>query len=159
MTNSGTNRRIGAIAITALVMGLASCKKEPLGNDPLPKVSDTPSISLKSISPTVVKELDGIEFTIFYLDGNGDIGFYEADSNSLFITDNRFPLTEAFHVKPLAPYGSSIAIQGELVVTLNNVILKDPTKTSEQATFTIKLKDRAGNWSEEVTSSAVTVTK
>lgn len=140
--------------------GWSSCKKEPLGNDPLPPISDTPSISLKSVVPATVRQLvDPVEFTIFYLDGDGDLGFYEADSNSIFITDNRFPLTEAFQLQPLAPAGSDIAIQGELVVTLDDVILADTNNTSEQATFTIVMRDRAGHWSNSITSGVVTVVK
>jgi hypothetical protein len=142
------------------ILSTTSCKKETLGNDPLPPVSDTPSITLKSVVPMTVTQLqDPIEFTISYLDGNGDLGYYEADSNSVFVTDNRFPLTEGFQVQPLAPAGADISIQGELVITLDDVILEDSTNASEQATFTIQMRDRAGNWSNAVTSGVVTVVK
>jgi hypothetical protein len=158
--------RLGAIhfsgmGVAVALMALASsCKKEPLGNDPLPPVSDTPSISLKTVIPTTVKQLDDpIEFTIMYTDGNGDLGFYEADSHSVYVTDNRFPLTATFQLQPLAPMGTDISIQGELVVTLDDIILEDTSSTSEHATFTIKLRDRAGNWSNSVTSGIVTVVK
>jgi hypothetical protein len=144
--------------MTIVILG--GCKKEPLGNNPLPPVSDTPSISLMSVSPTTVTQLqDPIEFTIFYLDGDGDLGFYEADSNSIYVTDTRFPLTETFQLQPLAPAGTDISIQGELVVTLDDVILQDSSHASEQATFKIRLRDRAGNWSNEVTSGTVTIVK
>ena len=90
-------------------------------------------------------------------DGDGDLGDYDADTLSLWITDTRFPLTEKFHIPPLAPQGSSISIEGDLHVTLEHIILESTTSMSEDATFTIKLKDRAGNWSNEVTSGTVTI--
>ena len=40
--------------------------------------------------------------------------------------------------------------RGELRVVLQNVILLDPDSESETTTFTLRLQDRAGNWSNEV---------
>jgi len=90
-------------------------------------------------------------------DGDGGFGDYDADTLSLWIADNRFPLTEKFHIPPLAPQGANISIGGDLLVLLEHIILESTTSMSEDATFTIKLKDRAGNWSNEVTSGPVTI--
>ena len=148
------------LILLPFLIWMGACKKDKTITEPNPPVSDTPHIAILSISPGTIKQLDEeLKFTISYLDGNGDIGFEEADSFGLYLTDQRFPLTEKFHVQPLAPMGSDIAIQGKLIVTLKNVILKDQNAASEQAIFSIKIKDRAGNWSNEVTSAPVTVTK
>ncbi len=136
-----------------------SCKKDP---DPIinPPISDIPEIVLSSVAPTTVEQFtDDIIFSIHYLDGNGDLGFEEADSLSLFIIDNRVPLTNKFHIPPLSPIGSDITIEGDLNVVLENVIVLDTANATETTTFTIKLKDRAGNWSNEVISQSITITQ
>lgn len=140
----------------ALTLFLFSCKKDD--SSPNPAISIVPEIELRSVSPGTVHNLtDSLLFVISYVDGDGDLGDYDPDTLSLWITDNRFPLTEKFHIIPLAPQGTSIVISGELKVILDHIILKDQSAVSETATFTVKLKDRAGNWSNSVTSAPVTV--
>ncbi len=145
-------------AIVSLSAFIFGCKKkeDPQPNEP---ISNIPEIELVSVSPGTINEFDDIVFTIKYTDGDGDIGTSDADEKVLDIVDNRFPVTHQFHVQPLAPSGSSITIQGNLDITLENVILKDQQNSSESATFTIKLKDQAGNWSNSITTSPVTINK
>lgn len=139
-----------------LILLLVSCRKDDSPANP--PISDIPEIALKSVSPATVQNLtDSLLFVISYIDGNGDLGDYEPDTLSLWITDERFPLTEKFHIIPLAPQGASIVISGELKVILDHIILKDQSAISETANFTIKLKDRAGNWSNSITAGLVTV--
>lgn len=146
------------LAIVCLVVLAFGCKKkdDPQPNDP---ISVIPEIELVSVSPGTINEFEDILFTIKYTDGDGDLGTSDADEKVLEIIDNRFPVTHQFHVQPLAPSGSSITIQGNLSITLENVILKDQQNSSESATFTIRLKDQAGNWSNSITSSSVTINK
>lgn len=141
---------------TLLLMALAACTVE----DPLPQepVSPIPHIELISLQPDSVRQLtDTLWFTIAYTDGDGDLGDYHGDTLSLRITDLRFPLVIGYHIPPLAPAGTSLAITGELRVALSGIILYQPQAASEQATFSIRLKDRAGQWSNEVFTPAVTV--
>ena len=136
---------------------ISSCKKDK-SNDPIPKASNTPVIELVSVTPTTVHALqDSIVFTIKYTDGDGDLGFAEADSMVVFLTDNRFPIVNPFHVQPLSPLGTTISITGNLEIILNNTILKDNASTSESAVFEIKLRDRANNYSNVLTTPAITV--
>lgn len=147
------------LLVIILVAGaLFGCKKkeDPVPNDP---ISTIPEIELVSVTPGTITEFDDLVFTLMYTDGDGDIGTSDADEKVLEIVDNRFPVTHEFHVQPLAPSGSTITIQGNLAITLENVILKDQANSSETATFTIRLKDQAGNWSNSVTSSSVTINK
>ncbi|MBX7109230.1 MAG: hypothetical protein K1X61_11330 [Chitinophagales bacterium] len=143
------------LLLLAMLCFLHSCKKDDSANPP---VSIVPEIALFSVAPSVVHNLqDSLLFVVSYIDGDGDLGDYAADSLSLWITDNRFPLTEKFHIIPLAPQGSSLVIAGELKVILEHIILKDQTATSEEATFTVQLKDRAGHWSNSVTSPVIMI--
>ena len=42
-------------------------------------------------------------------------------------------------------------------MVLQNVILLDPDSESETTTFTLRLQDRAGNWSNEVETEVITI--
>ena len=143
------------IAITGLIF--ASCKKSK-SNEPLPAVSDVPSIELISVTPTTVHALqDSIVFTIRYTDGDGDLGFDSADSIVVYLTDKRFPLTIPFHVQPLSPLNTEITITGELPIVLSNTILQDNSSSSESAVFEIQIRDRANHYSNKLTTTAITV--
>lgn len=144
------------VCLLLLLSPFISCLKEESSAN-LP-VSNIPEIALLSVSPAAVHNLqDSLLFTMSYIDGDGDLGDYDVDSLSLWITDNRFPLTEKFHIIPLAPQGASIVITGELKVVLEHIILKDQSSVAEAATFTVQLKDRAGHWSNSVTSDTIMV--
>lgn len=143
----------------SIALFLFSCKKEK-GNDPLPKISDTPAITNVSLSSSSINQFDDLIFTISYTDGNGDLGEEDADINSIFITDRRDnTIIHEFHLQPLAPVGTNTTIQGDLKVHLNNVILLNQTNASESARFDVKITDRAGNNSNVVTTSSVTIIK
>ena len=140
-------------------LAFSSCKKDE-ESQPLPPVSEVPQIEFISINKTAIQQLgDSLVFTISYLDGNGDIGFENADSAALFVTDTRFPLTHPYHLPPFTPAGTELAVQGALNIVLENIILKNSAANSETATFKIYLKDRAGNSSNEITSPEVTITQ
>lgn len=146
---------LGILMMWLLIL-LFSCKKDDSSGNPA--ISNVPEIALKSVAPATIHNLtDSLLFVISYIDGDGDLGDYDADTLSLWITDERFPLTEKFHIIPLAPQGTSITISGELKVILDHIILKDQSAQSETASFTIKLKDRAGNWSNTVTAGPISV--
>lgn len=141
------------LSVLPAMLMLAGCGAS--GSDPLPP---EPVIELQAVNPsTIVALQDSIVFVLAYTDGDGDLGFPEADSAAVYITDERFPLTEGFHLAPLAPEGAAIAITGVLIVVLPRTIMKDPTAASEQAIFSIRVRDRAGNWSNTEQSGALTV--
>lgn len=150
-----------SIIIFILLLQL-SCKKKV--DDPVPAenipVSNVPSIKLEKVIPMAVKEFkDSIVFTIFYQDGNGDLGFENADSMAISLTDSRAELVREYHIPPLAPSGTGIAIQGRLNVVLDHTNLLDQNSTSETAVYKIKIRDRTGQWSNTVSTEAVTISK
>ena len=140
----GPFRLLSALAASSVIM-LAACGESPMPNPPIPA---EPSIRLLSVNPTNVVALqDSIVFQLEYTDGDGDLGFLEADSAVVYLTDNRFPLTEEYHVPPVAPVGDEIAVTGVWLVVLSRTIMQDPTADTEIATFSVRIRDRAGNWS------------
>ncbi len=140
--------------LISLVIGIVflSCKKE---ETPPPE----PTIELVEVAPlNVVQFKDSIIIKIKYKDNNGDIGDVSADEFSLHIKDSRLPNPDMQHIKPLAPIGSNVKIEGELRIKLNALFLLG-NGTTETTVLTIKLKDQAGNWSNEITSSPITIAK
>ena len=131
-----------------------SCKETTLmtGN-PIPR------ISLIKIEPTTVKQfVDSLKITIAYEDGDGDLGFVNADITSLEVQDDRLAKPDYYYVPPLAPVDSKVRIKGELVMKLRNVFLLG-TGNVETTSFTIKIKDRAGNVSNPVITPEITINR
>ena len=141
------------IIYTFTIILLFSCKKEEEA------YSDTPEIEFISISPSTNPEFSqNIKLVISYKDGDGDIGTEDPDEYTLLIHDSRLPAADEYHIQPLTPPNSSIQIEGELNINLAGLFVLG-TGTSESTTFTVKLKDRAGNWSNLITTSSIQVSK
>ncbi|MFM2226256.1 MAG: hypothetical protein RJA07_2458 [Bacteroidota bacterium] len=153
--------KIKILYLLGLIIWLfATCKKDsqPSINPP---ISTTPEIEFIDAIPTTVKQFnDSIKFTIKFTDGDGNVGDISADSFSLFVIDNRnSTLVERYHIPPVAPLNSSIVVQGQFSVILKNTILLNSANASETTTFSFKLKDRTGNFSNTVQSGTITVVK
>ncbi|MCB0793936.1 MAG: hypothetical protein KDB88_04295 [Flavobacteriales bacterium] len=136
------------LAFTVVV--LTSCKKDEV----LPSV---PEIELISVSPTVVQSFgEPVILRFKYQDGDGDLGEPDPDSYSLEVKDSRLNAADGYHVPPLAPLDSEVAIEGELEVELTPLFLLG-NGAQETVTYSIRLRDRAGNWSNTLVSPAVMV--
>ena len=146
-----------------LLILISSCTKESeqtLDENVNPVIGESPVIELLSVSTTSVQaNADSIAFKISYTDGDGDLGTADPDIASIELVDNRDPdlFVFGYHLSPRAPEGSSLTIQGELDVILNNTILVDDALVAEKTTFSIRLKDRAGNWSNVVETEEIEV--
>ena len=138
---------------------ITSCKKEE-GNEPLPALSDTPLIELVGVSSTSINQFDDVTITVKYTDGDGDLGHSDANENSIFVTDMRdIQLFHQFHLQPLTPDGQSFAIEGNLKIKIENIILLNQSSTTESTTFQVFIRDRAGNKSNVVTTSNIRISK
>ena len=139
-------------AIFVLVgMTLGACKKE--------EPSLAPAITFLSITPaSLVQYSESVYITISYSDLNGDLGFESIDQYALQIKDNRLADPDWYHVPPLAPLESVVEIQGDLTIKINSLFLLG-NGSQELTSFTIKMVDRGGNWSEEITTSQITILK
>ncbi len=138
------------LLFTATAFGLSSCNETT-------EISEVPEISFVSVVPNVVTEYqDSLVFTISYLDGDGDLGQNNTDNDNLYIQDSRNQVAYGFRIQQLAPDNANISIQGNLNVTLPNTAIVNGN-ASESVTYTIWVVDRAGNESNRVSSSTVTV--
>jgi len=133
-----------------------SCGKDS-NLDPAP-VSAIPSIKFVSIEPgTAVKYQDEIKIKIEYTDGDGDLGENKPDVKNLFCTDSRNNVTYEFRINQLAPDTPEIAITGMLTFNLPPQGFIDDNHSSETTTYSIYVKDRAGNQSNTVQTSTLTI--
>jgi len=140
--------------LTLLIIPLlfSGCKREDLRED-----MNIPYISIKRISPSVVQEFtESVLLEVAYEDGNGDLGFSDPDIFSLSVKDSRLDDADMYHIPPLAPDGEEIYIKGTFNIYLNTTFLIG-VGSSERLTYTVKIKDRAGNWSNTVTSEEITI--
>ena len=136
-----------------LTLLLSSCTKDE------PLLDIVPKITLKEVTPTtVVQFTDSINFVIEYEDGDGDIGFWNPDSLALSVLDQRLVSPDYFYVRPLTPDSNALAITGTIRIAIRNTFLLG-NGDSETTRYELKLKDRAGHWSNAVTTPEVVITR
>ena len=79
-------------------------------------VSKIPYIEFVRVSPKQVQAFeDNLIFTIFYQDGDGDLGENNPDLHNLFLKDNRNDIVYEYRIEQLAPDGANITIQEKLI--------------------------------------------
>ena len=133
---------------------IGSCTKyEEVSED------EKPSITYTTITPMNIKEFkDSVQITIKYKDGNGDLGDENPDVLNIYVKDNRLDKADFYHLHALSPPGKSIAIEGTLNIKLKNTFLIG-SGNSETTSYEVKIKDRAGNWTNSIITEMVTITK
>jgi hypothetical protein len=135
------------LVLLAVILLLAiSCEKEAaeLPFDIIPQIG-----LLEVKTQEVVEFKDTLEIRISYQDGDGDLGNPDPDIPSLIVKDARLAKPDSFHLQPLAPVGSNVSIQGELLVQLPVLFILGNGST-ETTNFKIKLIDRMGHESNEI---------
>ncbi len=135
-----------------------------VGCNDKPVFPNTPEITLVSITPAVAKQFtsDEIEITFHYQDGDGDLG-YEGDLvNNLFIIDTRAAFANnpgritAFAFESLTPKTRKPSIQGEMKILLAT----PPFEASQEPlVYQVYITDRAGNVSNVIETTPITVTQ
>ena len=143
------------IAICFFIFLMNSCTKEQVNITGNP----TPLLRLVSVSSKQLKQFkDSLVITFEYTDGDGDIGETNPDLNDLEIKDQRLSKPDYYFVKPLTPPNANIKVKGTIAVQMKNTFLLG-TADSEITTFELRLKDRAGNWSNSIKTDIITITK
>ena len=131
---------------------ISSCKKKE-------EQTTTPEIEFVSISPgSAVEYSNSITITISYDDLDGDLGENDASVSNLFVTDSRNSVQYNYRISQLAPDDANIHIRGNLNIVIKNTAITDGS-SSQSVSYSVYLKDRAGNESNTVTTDAITVTK
>ena len=137
--------------IALITMGCGNTPEEPLREEPI--------LNVESLTPTDLLEFsERLTLVLFYRDEQGDLGDFDPDEQSLWIKDSRLPEADTYHVQPITNPDGEVPIEGTLTVDLGRVFLLG-NGTEETFFYTIQIKDREGNWSEEIQSPSVIVRK
>lgn len=142
-----------ALAIAAL-LGIsvltAACKKEV-------PIDPVPFLKIEEVSPTTTTQFqENIDVILTYQDQDGDLGFPEPDSFALEVLDSRLTTPDYYHVQPVAPVGQELSVRGTITVEINSPFILG-NGNQEVFHYTIRIKDRAGNWSNSVVTPDITV--
>ena len=142
-----------SVALLLVILVFYSCKKDE------GSLSIVPQLTFESISPSSIQEFGGpITFSISYQDGDGDLGENDSNAKNLFLKDLRNGITYEYRIQELAPQGADTAIIGTLDIVLNTISITNGSNEQE-VTFDIYAVDRAGNRSNPITSSPLTIYK
>ncbi len=135
----------------AVALVFFGCKK--------PKdIGVVPLIELVSISPMEVEEFrDSVIVTIRILDGNGDIGTQDPDDNTVVVQDQRYENPDYYHLPPFTPEGTEVKVEGTVNIFIPTLVRISEREDREQTRIDIKLVDRAGNWSNTLTTPPITI--
>lgn len=137
--------------LIATLLVYTGCKKDK-------PVSNAPSITYVSIAPNpAVKYQDTVKIVISYTDADGDLGVDSPDAKNLFVTDSRNNVTSQFRIQQLAPTNANINIEGNLDVILSPQGFTNDGDSTETATYSIYVVDRAGNKSNTVQTDALLI--
>lgn len=137
------------------LLGLGGMACETVSDDPVFNLS--PSIELVELSAdTLVQFQDQLSVRISYEDGDGDIGNEDPDVNTIFVKDARLETSEPYYVAPIAPVGSNVSITGTLNLMLSKTFVLG-NADQETTTFDIYLIDQAGNQSNTIQTTPITI--
>ena len=149
------------LGISILCTGIYSCINSP-------DYSDTPEIEFVSLSNLQMSQRplnsDTTVVTLTFKDGDGDIGFSTGTpGENIFVIDNRTgEFYDRFRIPAIPEQGANNGVSGTINMVLLNTCCIFPPQDSIPAcespsqypdndlTFTIYMKDRAGNKSNEV---------
>ncbi len=146
------NKYLPSFIVFLVLLAFVSCSKDSA-------LSSVPVIKFLDVNSTSIKEFkDSLVIRFEYTDADGDIGEDNPDKNDLFVKDRRLVNADYYFVKPLSPPGSEIKITGIISVQIKNTFLLG-TGNSELTQFNLKLRDRAGNWSNSINTPNITITK
>lgn len=143
-----------------ILLGLFyGCEKPPIYND-------TPTITFERFSSDTIQQgSQNVTFYIGFTDGDGDLGTDEA-TNNLVIVDLRRGDSTFYRIPPIPRQGVASGISGVIEVDMGQICCIHPDfpivctpieNTYDSVEFSIKIKDNAGRWSNEVTTSALRV--
>ena len=146
------NKYLPSFIVFLVLLAFVSCSKDSA-------LSSVPVIKFLDVNSTSIKEFkDSLVIRFEYTDADGDIGEDNPDKNDLFVKDRRLVNADYYFVKPLSPPGSEIKITGIISVQIKNTFLLG-TGNSELTQFNLKMRDRAGNWSNSINTPNITIIK
>ena len=159
------NARLLAWLSGLLLFGaLSTCSKPPTYPDePQIEYRGTNKASVLQGNPQL--PIDTLLVFFSFTDGDGDISF-PSDSLDIFLTDSRTDLTTNLRFPVIPAEGTGNGISGEVTLRLinrdylccinNNFICRiDPAFPRDTVSFTVQIRDRAGNLSNKIQTETI----
>ena len=124
---------------------LTGCKKEKFGS--------TPSLKFKSVSSTIIPNGYGIQFTLSFTDGEGDL------SDSIYIEKvepNCFDSNFGANFD-IPTFPTSKDEQGDILVNLRYIDITPKCDGNDTAVFRFAIRDKANHVSDTVSSPPIII--
>ena len=136
--------------ISLLVFIISSCKKE---DDSLFNISllSTSPISLQEFQENIIVEIE-------FEHSEGFMGFYDPDYLSLEVKDSRLINADYYHLIPLNPPDNELEIKGIIKLEIDAPFILG-SGNLETLFFSIRIQDREGEWSNEVFTPLISVSR
>ena len=132
------------------VLLLSSCKKEDNSYFNISILSTTP-ISIQEFQENIIVEIE-------FEHSKGFMGFYDPDYLSLEVKDSRLLNTDHYHLIPLNPPDNELEIKGIIKLEVDAPFLLG-SGNLETLFFTIRIQDREGEWSNEISTPLISVSR
>ena len=141
-------KRILFILLSVLI--ISSCKKE---DDSLFNISllSTSPISLQEFQENIIVEIE-------YEHSKGFMGFYDPDYLSLEVKDSRLSNADYYHLIPLNPPNNELEIKGIIQLVIDAPFILG-SGNLETLFFTMRIQDREGEWSNEISTPLISVSR
>ncbi len=136
--------------VSLLVFIISSCKKED---------NSLFNISLLSTSPISLQEFqENIIVEIEFEHSEGFMGFYDPDYLSLEVKDSRLTNADYYHLIPLNPPDNELEIKGIIQLEIDAPFILG-SGNLETLFFTMRIQDREGEWSNDISTPLISVSR
>ena len=134
--------------VSLLVFIISSCKKE---DDSLFNISllSTSPISLQEFQENIIVEIE-------FEHSEGFMGFYDPDYLSLEVKDSRLTNADYYHLIPLNPPDNELEIKGIIQLEIDAPFILG-SGNLETLFFTMRIQDREGEWSNDISTPLISV--
>ncbi len=135
---------IWLLAISVIALLVFSCQKEP----PFPKEPKILSVTVNKTFINTGDDTDTLKIIFEFTDGDGDIGRPENDTvPDVFITDDRSGFTYEYRLPLVDQLRAQRGIKATAIIDILGIISCRPFRNTDTITFSIQIRDRAGNLS------------
>lgn len=136
--------------VSLLVFIISSCKKE---DDSLFNISllNTSPISLQEFQENIIVEIE-------FEHSEGFMGFYDPDYLSLEVKDSRLTNADYYHLIPLNPPDNELEIKGIIQLEIDAPFILG-SGNLETLFFTMRIQDREGEWSNDISTPLISVSR
>ena len=141
-------KKILFILLSVLI--ISSCTKEDDSIFNILLLSTSP-ISLQEFQENIIVEIE-------YEHSKGFMGFYDPDYLSLEVKDSRLSNADYYHLIPLNPPDNELEIKGIIQLEIDAPFILG-SGNLETLFFTMRIQDREGEWSNEISTPLISVSR